>query len=49
MITAQQIFNKFVKDNGRFPTLEEFYNLGYKRATYYNCKRDYKPEGDNNG
>ena len=44
MITAQQIFDKFVKDNKRYPTLEEFLNLGYKKTTYYKCKNNYKGE-----
>lgn len=43
MITSQKVFNDFVKENGRFPTREEFMALGYCSKTYYNCRNNYKP------
>lgn len=42
-MTAYGAFAQFVEDNGRYPTLDEFKNMGYSRATYYRCKKDYKP------
>ena len=43
MKKAYDYFCEFVRDNERYPTLEEWYQLGYKRASYYQCKKDYKP------
>jgi ACT domain-containing protein len=43
MKKAYDYFEEFVKEEKRFPTLEEFKQLGYSRATYYRCKNDYKP------
>ena len=43
MKKAINYFEEFVKENGRYPTLEEFLLMGYSRATYYRCKNDYKP------
>lgn len=43
MIKAIDRFTAFTTEHGRYPTLEEFQNLGYCRATYYRCKKDYKP------
>lgn len=43
MKKAYDYFVEFVKVYDRYPTLEEWYKLGYKRASYYQCKKDYKP------
>lgn len=43
MKKAYDYFVEFVKANDRYPTLEEFKQWGYSRATYYRCKNDYKP------
>ena len=43
MKKAYDYFCEFVRDNERYPTLEEWYQLGYKRASYYRCKKDYQP------
>ena len=43
MIKAIDRFTDFTTEHGRYPTLEEFQKLGYCRATYYRCKKDYKP------
>lgn len=42
-MTAYDLFAEFVKENGRYPTVEEFEDMGYSRRTYYRCKKDYKP------
>lgn len=43
MIKAIDRFTSFITENGRYPTLDEFKELGYCRATYYRCKKDYQP------
>ena len=42
-MTAYGAFARFVEDNGRYPTLDEFKDMGYSRATYYRCKQAYQP------
>lgn len=42
-MNAYDVFCQFIKENGRYPTLEEWLNIGYSRATYYRCKKDYQP------
>lgn len=41
MITAQQIFDNFVEENGRIPSFDEFKALGYGQTTYYKCRKDH--------
>ena len=43
MRKAIDYFKDFVKINSRYPTLEEWYNMGYKRTSYYLCKQAYQP------
>lgn len=43
MRKAIDYFEEFVKTEERYPTLEEFKQMGYSRATYFRCKKDYKP------
>ena len=42
-LTAYGVFALFTEQKGRYPTLEEFKQMGYSRATYFRCKKDYKP------
>lgn len=42
-MTAYDLFVEFIKENGRYPTVEEFEDMGYSRRTYYRCKKDYQP------
>lgn len=42
MKKAYDYFEEFVKKNGRYPTLEEFKDIGYGKTTYYRCKNDFK-------
>lgn len=44
MKRAIDYFTEFVQDNERYPTLDEFKSMGYSKTTYYQCKKDYKPE-----
>lgn len=43
MKKAYDYFEEFVEKEKRYPTLEEFKQWGYSKATYYRCKNDYKP------
>lgn len=43
MKKAYDYFEEFVKQEKRYPTLEEFKQWGYSKATYYRCKKDYQP------
>ena len=45
MKKAYDYFVEFVKEEERYPTLEEFQQMGYSRATYFRCKKDYQPTG----
>lgn len=47
-LKAQDYFNQFVKEYERFPTLEEWYQIGYKKASYYICKKNYNPMSQEN-
>lgn len=39
MITAQEVMNKIYKEEKRIPSLDEFIQIGYSRATWFECRR----------
>lgn len=41
-ITALGMFEKLTRELGRMPSLDEFMNTGYKRASYYKAKNEFK-------
>ena len=44
MIKAIDIFDKLVKELGRFPTLKEFVDNGYSQRAYFKAKKTYKEQ-----
>lgn len=41
-MTALGMFEQLTKELGRMPSLDEFLDTGYKRASYYNARKDFK-------